>query len=324
MRRGLAYTRVLVPRNRSVRVAALGSARERPVASSQMSSRSSSVLRRRVIVAVLVLVSLSLLTVYFRESSNGSLHGVQSASASVLRPFEVAANRVAQPFRDAVGWVGGLSSARSDNRKLRAENAKLQSELFQLQNLIRENADLRRMVGYMGGRSFPQDYRGLPTSILAQAPGQFDQRVVVGVGRGDGVAVNDPVVSPNGPLVGVVTRVFTSSAQVKLITDETSFVSVVDPKTGAAGILRHNDPGSSIILDQVPKSDTVTQGDSLVTAGWKQGNLTSIFPRGIPVGTVASVNQTDIDPYKQIEVKPLVDFGGLRSMIVLVKKGAGS
>ena len=108
----------------------------------------------------------------------------------------------------------------------------------------------------------------------------------------------------------------------RLITDETSAVSVIDPKTGASGILRHNDPGSSIILDQVPKSDVVNEGDPLVTAGWKSGPLTSIFPRGIPVGTVSSVNQTDIDPYKQIEVKPLVDFGGLRSMIVLARKAA--
>ena len=285
-----------------------------------MSSRAASVLRRRIVVAVLVLVSLTLLTVYFRESSNGSLHSLQSAGASVLRPFEVAANRVAQPFRDAAGWVGGLSSARSDNRRLRAENARYQAQLFVLQSVLRENADLRAITHYIGGRSYPQDYDNLPTSIIAQAPGQFDQRVVVGVGRDDGVAQNDPVDSPTGQLVGDVTRVDGSSAQDRLITDETSFVSVVDPKTGAAGILRHDDPGSSIILDQVPKSAVVSQGDSLVTSGWKQGTLTSIFPLGIPVGTVSSVNQTDIDPYKQIEVKLLVDFGSLRSVVVLVPK----
>ena len=136
-----------------------------------MSSRAASVLRRRIVVAVLVLVSLTLLTVYFRESSNGSLHSLQSAGASVLRPFEVAANRVAQPFRDAAGWVGGLSSARSDNRRLRAENARYQAQLFVLQSVLRENADLRAITHYIGGRSYPQDYDNLPTSIIAQAPG---------------------------------------------------------------------------------------------------------------------------------------------------------
>jgi rod shape-determining protein MreC len=64
----------------------------------------------------------------------------------------------------------------------------------------------------------------------------------------------------------------------------------------------------------------VNEGDHLVTAGWKSGPLTSVFPRGIPVGTVKGVNQTDIYPSKQIEVKLFADLGSLRSMIVLAKK----
>jgi rod shape-determining protein MreC len=272
------------------------------------------------VATVLVLVSLALLTVYFRESSGGGLHSVQSSGSSVLRPFEVAANRVAQPFRDAAGWVGGLSGARSENKKLRAQNAKLQEQVFQLQDLQRENANLKAEMRFLGGPTFSQNYTDLSTTILSQASGQFDQRVVVAVGRSNGVAVNAPVVSPAGFLVGLVTRVFAGSAQVKLITDESSFVSVLDLKTGASGLLRHSDSGSSIILDQVLKSKTVNQGDPLVTSGWRSGTLTSIFPLGIPVGTVSGVNQTDIDPYKQIEVRPFVDFGGLQYMLVLVKK----
>jgi len=274
------------------------------------------------VVAVLVLVSLALLTVYFRESQGGGLHSLQSTGASVLHPFEVAANRVAQPFRDAASWFGGLSTTRDENRKLKAENQKLKAKLYRYDDLLRENADLRRMLHYAGGATVPQDYSALPTSILVQPPGQFDQRVVVGVGRNDGVTPNSPVVSPTGDLVGVTTTVGANSANVKLITDETSFVSIVDAKTGAAGILRHNDPGSSIIMDNVPKSEVVNTGDPLVTAGWRTGTLTSIFPRGIPVGRPIGVNQTDIYPYKQIQVQPLVDFGSLQSVQVLVKNSA--
>jgi rod shape-determining protein MreC len=180
------------------------------------------------------------------------------------------------------------------------------------------------MLHYSGGATVPSDYTLRPTSILVQPPGQFDQRVVVGVGRNDGVTPNLPVVSPNGDLVGVTTTVGANSANVKLITDETSFVSIVDAKTGAAGILRHNDPGSSIIMDNVPKSKVVNVGDPLVTAGWRSGTLTSIFPRGIPVGTPIGVNQTDIYPYKQIQVQPLADLGSLQSVSVLVKNKASS
>jgi rod shape-determining protein MreC len=278
------------------------------------------VLRRRLVVAVLVVVSLALLTVYFRESSGGGLHNLQSTGASVLRPFEVAANRVAQPFRDAAGWLGGLNTTRDENKKLQKENEKLTGQLSNYGALLQENADLKKITHYLGGPSVPHDYIALPTAILSQPPVQFDQRVVVGAGRNNGVLPNDPVVSPNGFLVGVTTTVGASTANVRLITDETSAVSVMDAKTGAWGILRHNDPGSSIIVDNVPKSDVVNEGDKLVTAGWKSGPLTSVFPRGIPVGTVKGVNQTDIYPSKQIEVKLLADLGSLRSMIVLVKK----
>ena len=47
-------------------------------------------------VGVLILASLAMITVYFRESPSGGLHGFQSAGVSVLRPFEIGANRRVQ------------------------------------------------------------------------------------------------------------------------------------------------------------------------------------------------------------------------------------
>jgi rod shape-determining protein MreC len=271
------------------------------------------------VAAVLVLVSLALLTVYFRESSGGSLHSLQSTGSSILRPFEVAANRVAQPFRDAAGWVGGLSGARSENKKLRQQLAKERALLIQYQAASQENVQLKKLLRYQNSASFPQGFRALTAGVIVRPPGQFDQRVVVDRGHADGVQVNDPVVTAEG-LVGQVTRVYTTVAQVTLVTDEASFVSVLDLKTGASGLLRHSDSGSSIIMDNVPKRDQVGPGDKIITAGWHTPKLSSIFPRGIPVGFVSSVNQTDIDPNKAIEVTPFVDFGGLQYMIVLVSK----
>ena len=111
----------LVPRNRNVRVAVLGSSVQRAAASGHSSTRSSP-LRRRFVVVGLVVLSLALLTVSFRSTA---LDPVESASASALRPFEIAANRVAHPFRDAANWTHGLFNAKAENKKLRAENARL-------------------------------------------------------------------------------------------------------------------------------------------------------------------------------------------------------
>ena len=105
-----------MPRNRSPRVAALGSPTRRTVASH--SSRQAGPLKRRLVVAVLLLVSLAMITVYFREAPSGGLHDFQSVAASTMRPFEIGAQRVSRPFRDAYGWVAGLFHAKSENERL--------------------------------------------------------------------------------------------------------------------------------------------------------------------------------------------------------------
>ena len=269
---------------------------------------------------MLVVVSLALLTVYFRESSSGGLHGVQSAGSTALRPFEVAANRVAQPFRDAADWVGGLNGASSERDRLKKENEKLKAETIRLQAAADENRRLLRNAGYASSPAFPAGYRAVTTRVIGRPSGQLDQRVVVDVGAADGVQAHDPVVTAEG-LVGQVTKVATHIAQVTLVTDPTSYVSARDPRTGATGIVRHFESGTSVIIfDQVAKEEKVNQGDPIVTAGWHSGNLSSIYPRGIPIANVTGVSQVDIDPYKQIEVKPLVDLDQLDFMIVMVPK----
>ena len=70
---------------------------------------------------MLVLVSLGLITVYFRESSEGPLHASQRIGVSVLMPFEVAGERVARPFRDGWAWMSDLLGAKDENEKLREE-----------------------------------------------------------------------------------------------------------------------------------------------------------------------------------------------------------
>jgi len=275
------------------------------------------------VATVLVLVSLALVTVYFREPSGGVLHDFQSAAASVLRPFEVAAERVARPFRDAAGWLGGLVDAKSEKEELRDEVELLRQQLIQNENALRENAELRRLLGYRDSPRFPQDYRGLATRVIARAPSQFEQTVVVAVGSDDGVRRHAPVVTADG-LVGQVTRVARSVAQVTLLTDESSAASAIDLRTRAAGILRHGpSSGSSLVLDRVTKDQVVGRGDTIVTAGWRAGKLSSIYPKGIPIGVVTSVSQVDTDLYKQIEVEPFVDFSSVESVLVLVPKRRG-
>ena len=78
-------------------------------------SKARSALIRRAIVVGLVIVALALITISFRSPTSGALHDVQGAGSTVLRPFQIAATRIAQPFRDAYDYVDGLANARAEN-----------------------------------------------------------------------------------------------------------------------------------------------------------------------------------------------------------------
>ena len=266
------------------------------------------------------MLSLLLLTVYFRESPGGGLHGFQSAGATVLRPFEVAAERVARPFRDAAGWAGDVLDAKSENEKLRRELDEWRQRAIEGQFAQEDLDQLRRLLGYRSGARFPTDYRAVAAAVIARAPSQYEQQIVVAAGSSDGIRQHAPVVTPDG-LVGRVTKVARHAAQVTLLTDESSFVAALDLQTRADGLVRHGQQGtSSLKLDRVSKEQVVEPGNAIVTAGWKSDRFSSIYPRGIPIGVVTHVNQLDTDLYKQVQIEPFVDFGSLDSVIVLVSK----
>jgi len=80
--------------------------------------------------------------------------------------------------------------------------------------------------------------------------------------------------------------------------------------------------GGQLVFVKVPVTERLAPGDTVVTAGSQSGQLQSLFPRRIPICTVTSVSQRDIDSYKQIQCTPLVDFDAVHEVIVLVGKGS--
>jgi rod shape-determining protein MreC len=277
--------------------------------------------RARLVAAVLVLISLGLITVYFRESTEGPLHTTQRLGASVLMPFEVAGERVARPFRDAWGYMSELFDAKSENADLRKQNKELRKSVIANETAVQENKRLKELLSYVEGPSFPDSYDAITASVIARPPTPFRQEVVIAAGSDAGVRMNAPVVTEDG-LVGLVTEVWGRGAKVRLLTDQGSAVSAVVLGSEAAGVVRQGATQGSLVLDRVGKDDLVREGDLVITAGWQTLRFESLYPRGLVIGTVKSVGQQDVDLYKRIQIAPLVDFDSLASVVVLASKPA--
>jgi rod shape-determining protein MreC len=308
-----------VPRHRSVRLATTGATTQR-TASSTFGSRSGGTLGRRAVVVALVLVSLVMATAYFREADSGPLHSAQGTAAGVLEPFQIGAERVVRPFRDAWGWFDGLRTARSENTKLKEQLAAMRKRAAAAP--ATGPAALGGVTRYAAAPSYVHgDYTLLKADVIADLP-SYQQQIVVSAGRRDGVKRYDPVVSAVAPgvLLGHISKVGSNTSQVTLISDRSSAVAVVDVAHETKGILRGGGPDAgSLVMDQVSKQDVVGAGDVVTTAGRLSGG--SFYPRGIPVGDVQTFSQSDTDPFKLVHVAPYADLGSIDQVVILLRKG---
>src|SRR5262249_29385176 len=265
---------------------------------------------RLAVVGVAVRASVLLIAVAFRSPTSGALHGVDSAGAPVLRPYEIGAERLARPFEDVYGYFSGLANAKSENKQLRSEVDQARQQVIQYQSAYQENIQLRKLLRYIDGPRFPTDYSPVAARIISRAPSDFDQQVVMSAGSGSGIRQDTPVVTNDG-LGGRGTDLNAGAAQVTLITDDDSAVPALDQNSRALGLVRVGQGEGQLILDRVPKEMNVQQGDVIVTAGTRSKQYPSLYPRGIPIGYVVSVGQTDTAPYKSVQIQPYVDFGSL-------------
>ena len=281
-------------------------------------SRARSALIRRAIVVGLVIVALTLITISFRSPTAGALHDVQGVGSTVLRPFQVGATRIAQPFRDAYDYVHGLANARAENQRLKKINEKLRAQRLQTAVQAAQLPSVLRLLHFVQGRSFPSGFDAVNTAVISPPGGPFAHSLAIDAGSADGVRLDSPVVSGVG-LVGIVSSVFPHTAKVTLLTDPDSFASALDPSTGVRGMV-HTGPGGTLILDQVQKTLKVKDGDKLVTAGTHNARYPDLYPYGIPIGTVTSVSATDTSTYLQVQVQPFADLGSLEAVAVLVPK----
>ena len=273
----------MAPPNRSARAAVLASSVQRSK-SNPYPSKARSALTRRIVLSVLVFAALALLTISFRTPSGGVVHGAQGVVSSALKPFQIAASRVARPFRDAYGYVDSLAAAKSQNEKLRKEVTQLRAQYLQSKSLAAKAEDFQKLLNYEQGATYPTGYRAVNAAVISFPSGPFSQTIAIATGRNDGIRINTPVVSGDG-LVGRVTNVFARSSVVTLLTDSNSYVSARDLTTGVRGLIRHGQ-GETLILDQVAKELLVNKGDALVTDGTRDPRYPDLYPYGISIGTV--------------------------------------
>jgi rod shape-determining protein MreC len=263
------------------------------------------------LVAGLVVLSLAVFTLFFREQTGGLLHGAQRVGASVLQPLESGVSTVIKPFGDAWNWVGGLFRARSENGRLRSELDALRKVTTNELEVQQENQQLRAMLKMSKEPIYPSGCTFVPARVIARSTDVWYSTVTINVGSAQGVAVYDPVVDGAG-LVGRVTEVTSDAAEVTLLTDQSSWIDAEILPGGVQGSV-HGSVTGDVSMEYVDKTKIVKVGQIVATSGLNR----SIFVRGIPIGLVENVGNQDVEVYQKVSIKPFVDVRQLDYVMVV-------
>jgi rod shape-determining protein MreC len=263
--------------------------------------------RYRLVLILLVVISLVLITLSFRAGSTGVSAGLRSATVTLTTPFQRFMTWVSSPFVGSWRFLSGLGTLSKRNADLTKQVADLNLKLARLQELEAENSTLKKLAAIEP----PPPGRTAQAGVIGYVPGGWERGLIIDVGRAKGVRPGAPVMVAEG-VVGEVVRVGLGGAEVRLITDPRGGTGGLIQQTRDIGVVRGSVTGD-LYLRYVPHDSTVKRGDTIVTSG-----LGGVFPKGLLIGTVKSVADSQAGLYKDIAVRSRVDFRRLERVVVLL------
>lgn len=230
--------------------------------------------------------------------------------------FERTVMTIFSPVPKTVNWIGQTTAdmfhGYLDMRRSVNENLELHRKVIELTTenlkLRQSEGDLKRLrslLGYAEQFSMPTT---MAQAVMLDTSGRF-KAMIIDRGLAAGIGVNDAVVNANG-LIGRAVLTTKDLAKVQLLTDSNSSVGVLIERTRRQGVLRGDGANGAQLYD-IPSLADVQPGDKVLTAG-----IDGIYPKGIPVGVITKAEKGQ-DLFKNIVVKPAVDFGSVEEVIVL-------
>ncbi len=255
--------------------------------------------RRRLTLAALLACSLLLLTVYFGESNGGALHNVQRGVFSVFAPIQEGVSTVLKPARDLFGWFGDTVDAKGRVAELESSNQKLRASAIAASEALRVNGQLQGLLNLdnAGGLAAAKP---VTARVIGQSPTVWYSTVTINQGSNSGIKTGNPVINSDG-LIGQVSTVTGHASIVTLISDGELAVPARVSAGGAEGIVQTGAGGpDDLRLKFIARRFRIEPGAAVVTAGTLSTapGLESLYPPGIPIGSVTRVGDPGTDAQK--------------------------
>jgi rod shape-determining protein MreC len=256
---------------------------------------------------LMVLLALVLLNLPPRATARMKL-----ALGSLFLPLFGLASGAQSAVTASVNATTSRAELLRQTESLRRENEQLKLQLLQAQATAQADARVREQLGRL--RAAPWNRK--LAQVIARDPANWWRSVTIDLGSRHGLRVDLPVLVADG-LVGKISSVSADRAQVVLLGDPSCKVAAVVENAardqGVLGVAGGPFDGALVQLDYLARSAGIKPGQRVLTSG--DGG---VFPKGIPIGTVAEARPAGSGMFLQAQVKLSANLAGLEEVWVLL------
>jgi rod shape-determining protein MreC len=259
--------------------------------------------------ALTKLVFFSALAVFLMVADRrfGVVEPLRAALATALLPAERALAVPVEMWRGGGDYLKGLQGALDGERQARQQLAQQAGQLARAGQLADENERLRALLELRPALAA----RSQAAEVMYEAADPFSRKVFINRGSTQGALLGAPVVNEAGVL-GQITRVYPLASEVTLLADKDAAVPVLNTRTRQRGAAFGGAAGAPMELRFTSANADVQVGDLLHTSG-----IDGIYPPGLPVARVLSVERRVDSGFARILLTPAASADGVRHVLVL-------
>lgn len=222
--------------------------------------------------------------------------------------FVNSANSVTGGFYNKVSSLSDYFNLSEENKKLVTENESLRNLLEQLKQAL----DTVREIAIIDTTKYNQQYSYISGKIIKNQYASKYNTLLINRGLNDSVTQEMAVVNSKG-IIGITQSVSSQYATVQSILNKNSKINArVLNNSNHFGNLSWNGEDYNIVqLWDIPRQAVIQKGDTVITDG-----KSSIFPEGIPIGTVIDIKEGN-SVTKVINIQLFNDMSNLKNIYVI-------
>ena len=259
---------------------------------------------------VITIIILILIVIFSNVDSETSF--LENVASKLVMPVQNGLTYLKNKVNGNSTFFTDINNLKQENEELSQKNSELEQSLRELESIKSENETLKE---YLGLTEKYGEYSTVPAYIINKDISNYSKTIVINVGSDDGIKENMTVIADQG-LVGHVISVTSDTAKVRTIVDTSSSVSCLLSTTDESIVCKGTlEEESALKAMYIPDDDGVIQGDSVETSG-----LGGIYPKGIHVGSIKRVVNTQNATDRYAIVETAVDFDKLDTVLVITNQ----